>query len=329
MHVMNPNLHRSDIDFYHVFRQFSRSLCHFLLKLLFQDLLYKLDIPFEDPRALEIADYLMEFISYHAILASSELATEKGVYSSYKGSKWDRGIFPLDTLELLEQERGQKIDVSRSSRLDWAHLKQYVAQHGMRNSNLMAIAPTATISNIAGTTPSFEPIYKNIYVKANMSGEFTVVNHYLVEDLKKLGLWNGEMLDKLKYFDGSIQSIPEIPAHIKLKYKEAFEIDAIWLLKFTAARGKWIDQAQSHNIFLKGATGKVLNDVYMAAWKMGLKTTYYLRTLAATQIEKSTLDTKFGFTQKREYGLTESAPAVAPEAVQACSIENTDCESCQ
>lgn len=303
----------------------------------FQDALYKLDLAFDDPQALEVADYLMEFISYHAILASSELAAQKGVYGSYKGSKWDRGIFPLDSLALLEQERGMAIDVPRTQRLDWDHLKGYVATHGMRNSNVMAIAPTATISNIAGTTPSFEPIYKNIYVKANMSGEFTVVNHYLVEDLKKLGLWNAEMLDKLKYFDGSIQGIAEIPDHLKHKYKEAFEVDAIWLLKFTAARGKWIDQSQSHNIFLKGATGKVLHEVYMAAWKLGLKTTYYLRTLAATQIEKSTLDTKFGFTQKREYGSVESAPSVEnassneteTELPKACSIENPECESCQ
>jgi ribonucleoside-diphosphate reductase alpha chain len=184
----------------------------------------------------------------------------------------------------------------------------------MRNSNTMAIAPTATISNISGCFPCIEAIYKNIYVKANISGEFTVVNSYLIEDLKRVGLWNGEMLEQLKYYDGSVQAIPSVPPAIKAKYKEAFETDPIWALRLTAARGKWIDQSQSHNVFMKGTSGKMLNDIYLAAWKMGLKTTYYLRTLAASQIEKSTLDAgKYGFTQKREY----EQPAAATMAAGA------------
>jgi ribonucleoside-diphosphate reductase alpha chain len=194
----------------------------------------------------------------------------------------------------------------------------------MRNSNTMAIAPTATISNISGCFPCIEPIYKNIYVKSNISGEFTIVNAYLVRDLKDLGLWNGDMLDQLKYYDGNISLIPQIPAELKEKYQEAFEIDPVWCLKMTAARGKWIDQSQSHNVFLKGVSGKKLSEVYQTAWRLGLKTTYYLRTLGATQIEKSTLDSsKFGFTQKREYTQplaaqgAEQAPAVAAPTADA------------
>ena len=267
----------------------------------FQDALFELGVPFASETALEFADATMEWISYHAILASSELAAERGSYPSYPGSKWERGIFPVDTLDLLEAERGVPVEVSRTQRLDWAPVREHVRRFGMRNSNTMAIAPTATISNISGCFPCIEPIYKNIYVKANISGEFTVVNEYLVEDLKRLGLWQPEMLDKLKYLDGNIAAIEEIPQELKDKYVEAFDVDPIWALRVTAARGKWIDQSQSHNVFLKGASGKQLSEVYQAAWRVGLKTTYYLRTLAASQIEKSTLDTKFGFTQKREY----------------------------
>ncbi len=297
-----------------------------------QNAMFMLDIPFTDPKALEFSDNLMELISYHVILSSSQLAKEYGAYPSYKGSKWDRNIFPVDTLDLLEKERGVPVEISRSSSLDWAPVREHVKQHGMRNSNTMAIAPTATISNISGCFPCIEPIYKNIYVKANMSGEFTVVNEYLVSDLKKLGLWNQDMLDTIKYHDGSIQMIPSIPQHLKDKYKEAFEIDPEWLVKITAARGKWIDQSQSHNIFMQGTSGKKLNDIYMTAWKSGLKTTYYMRTLGASQIEKTSLDSKkFGFTQKREYATIEEAvdkTTQAPEGA-SCSIENQDCESCQ
>lgn len=297
----------------------------------FQDALFKLDLPFESQSALQFADTSMEFISYHAILASSDLAKEKGVYESFKGSKWDRGIFPIDTLNLLEEERGMKIPLSRQETLDWTQVRMQVKQVGMRNSNVMAIAPTATISNIVGCFPCIEPIYKNIYVKANMSGEFTVVNSYLVSDLKKLKLWSKEVLDQIKYYDGNIQLIPQIPQHLKDKYKEAFQIDPLWAIMVSAVRGKWIDQSQSHNIFINTVSGKLLYDVYLYAWKLGLKTTYYLRTLAASQIEKSTLDAaKFGYTQKREYAQVPQSqePAQAVQ-IKACRIADPTCEACQ
>ena len=311
-----------------------------------QDALFKLDLPFDSPKALNFSDQLMEQISFHAISASSDLAKERGAYESFKGSKWDRGIFPLDSLTLLEEQRGQNIDVNKITSLDWEGLKAKVKENGMRNSNTMAIAPTATISNIAGCYPCIEPIYKNIYVKANMSGEFTVVNNYLINDLKALNLWSKDMLDKIKYFDGNLDHIEELPEDMKNKYKEAFSIDPVVLLKHTSVRGKWIDQSQSHNVFMQGVSGKKLSEIYTAAWKLGLKTTYYLRTLAASQIEKSTLDAnKFGYTQKREYKKVEEGAAVeeqqsvnnksesteAPgsEVASACSIMDPDCEACQ
>ncbi|MDO8467928.1 MAG: ribonucleoside-diphosphate reductase subunit alpha [Nanoarchaeota archaeon] len=268
----------------------------------FQDALYMLDIDFGSPEAVTFADKSMELVSYYAILASSELAKERGKYESYSGSKWDKGIFPLDTLNLVEEERGLKINVSRDESLDWTPVRMHVKQFGMRNSNVMAIAPTATISTISGCYPCIEPIYKNIYVKANMSGEFTVVNPYLIEDLKKNGLWNQEMLEQLKYYDGNVGLIAGIPDELKRKYKEVFDIDAKHLIDITAARGKWIDQSQSFNLFIKGVSGTKLSETYLYAWEKGLKTTYYLRSLAASQIEKSTLNAeKYGFTQKREY----------------------------
>ncbi|MDA8020722.1 MAG: ribonucleoside-diphosphate reductase subunit alpha [Thermoanaerobaculia bacterium] len=327
----------------------------------FQDTLFLKDLAFESEAALDFADATQEWISYHAILASSELAAERGSYGSFEGSKWHRGILPVDTIDLLEQERGVPVEVSRTQRLDWDVLRQHIAEHGMRNSNTMAVAPTATISNISGCFPCIEPIYKNIYVKANISGEFTIVNRYLVDDLKALGLWDGDMLDRLKYYDGDISRIDDIPQHLKEKYKEAFDVDPVHCLRLTAARGKWIDQSQSHNVFMQGKSGKKLQEIYLAAWKMGLKTTYYLRTLAATQIEKSTLDaTKFGYTQKREYdqvaakargdaaAKTPERPVGAPPAgatgrpmqepaplhskqpePQLCRIDDPDCEACQ
>lgn len=320
-----------------------------------QDAFYKMNVHFASPQALEVSDYIMETVAYYAILASSGLAKERGTYQSYKGSKWDRNIFPQDTLALLEQDRGLEIPVNKAGKRDWTPVRAQVKAHGMRNSNCMAIAPTATISNIVGCFPCIEPIYKNLYVKANMSGEFTVVNKYLVEDLKQLGLWDTQMLDYLKYYDGSVQMIEAIPAHLKEKYKEVFEIDPEWLIEVTAARGKWIDQSQSHNVFMKGVSGKQLNDIYIKAWRMGLKSTYYLRTLAASQIEKSTLDAKkFGFTQKREYGTVDASTVTAQETVTlnagaqevesekvsvtsdqvmpatACSLSSDpDCEVCQ
>ncbi len=322
----------------------------------FQDALYNLDINFDSDEAVEFADRSMEIISYYAILASSELAKEKEPYSSYNGSKWDRGIFPVDTLNLLEEERGMKVDVDRTEHLDWTAVRQHVKEHGMRNSNVMAIAPTATIGNISGAYPCIEPIYKNIYVKANVTGEFTVVNHYLVQDLKKLNLWNDEMLDQLKYADGDLSKIGSVPDKLKEKYKEAFEVDVRRMIDITAARGKWIDQSQSFNLFVRGVSGKKLDDAYTYAWSKGLKTTYYLRSMAATQIEKSTLDAqKFGFTQKRDVKEISATPkavlekpvdesgkislvvekpvaavAEAPKAPpKLCLIEDPDCESCQ
>lgn len=292
----------------------------------FQDMLYKYDCTFEEAQACELADEVMEFIAYHALLTSSNLAKERGVYQSYKGSKWDRGIFPQDTLDLLEQERGSTIPIKRGGKLDWKPVRDHIKKYGMRNSNTMAIAPTATISNISGCFPCIEPIYKNLYVKANMSGEFTVVNKYLIEDLKKLDMWNQDMLDQLKYYDGSVQYIEAIPQHLKDKYKEAFEIDPMALVHLTAVRGKWIDQSQSHNVFIKGVSGKKLSDVYMTGWQLGLKTFYYLRSLGASQIEKSTLDAKkFGFTQKRQY----ASSGTDNTSNKTCSVENVDCESCQ
>ena len=252
------------------------------------DALYMLDINFDSEEAVKYNDEMMEAISYYAILGSAELARERGAYSTFKGSKWDRSILPLDTLSLLDVERGEHIDVNRTSTLDWAPVRAAIREYGMRNSNCMAIAPTATISNIVGAFPCIEPIYKNLYVKSNLSGEFTVINQYLVADLQKLGLWDAQMVSEVKFHDGSIQKIDRIPQRIRDKYKEVFEISPEWVIKAAAVRGKWIDQSQSVNIFIKGASGKVLNDTYMLAWKKGLKTTYYLRTLGATSIEKST-----------------------------------------
>lgn len=311
-----------DLNFYPTIEAKNSNLKHRPLGLGimgFQDTLFKQNIAFSSSEAREFADRSMEKISYYAISASAKLAQERGAYASYKGSKWDRGIFPLDTIDILETERGVPVEVTRTSMLDWKKLKEFVALSGMRNSNVMAIAPTATISTIAGCYPCIEPIFKNIYVKSNVSGEFTIVNTYLVDDLKKLGLWNQSMLDELKYYDGDLERIARIPINIKNKYKTAFELDPEWLLQITAARGKWIDQSQSHNVFFKGTSGQKLNSIYMSAWKYGLKTLYYCRTLGATQVEKATLDAKtYGFTQKREY-----------QATAACKLDAESCESCQ
>jgi ribonucleoside-diphosphate reductase alpha chain len=269
----------------------------------FHDALYQQNINFDSEEMVDFADYSMEVISYYAILGSSMLAKERGAYSTFRGSKWDRGIFPVDTIALLEEQRGTEIPVPRTSRLDWTAVREHVAMYGMRNSNTMAIAPTATISNISGAIPSIEPIYKNIYVKANISGDFVVINHYLVEDLKALGLWNEDMIAQLKFNDGRIGEIPGIPQNLKDKYKEVFEIDPKWLIKAAAYRGKWIDQSQSLNVFYGGKSGKDINDIYIYAWEMGVKTTYYLRTMAASQVEKSTVNTaQFGQTHNRTQG---------------------------
>lgn len=321
-----------DINYYPVQETRNANLRHRPIGLGmmgFQDALFKQNIAYDDPKALEFADSITERFSYNAILGSSKLAKERGAYSTYKGSKWDKGILPHDTMQILEKERGMAIETTKECRLDWEPVRKHVKEFGMRNSNTMAIAPTATISNIAGCFPCIEPLYSNMYVKANMVGEFTVVNSYLVDDLKKVGMWNQDMLDEIKFYDGSIQQIVGVPESLKSKYKGAFEIDPLWLIKVTAARGKWIDQSISHNVFMKGVSGQKLHDIYMTAWKSGLKTTYYLRTLGASQIEKSTLDAKkYGFTQKRNLNTNNAAEEVEPKT--SCSISSDpDCDVCQ
>ena len=313
-----------DINFYPTIEAKQANLVHRPIGLGImglQDALYQLDLAFDSDEAVDFSDRAMEFVSYHAILASSELAREKGAYKSYRGSKWDRGVFPLDTLGLLEEERGMPINVSRTAHMDWSVVRAHVKEYGMRNSNCMAIAPTATISNIAGCLPSIEPIYKNLYVKSNQSGEFTIINHYLVNDLKQEGLWASSMVEQLKYFDGDIQFIPEISEQLKSKYKETFQIHPQWLLRHAAARSKWIDQSQSLNLFLSTTSGKFISDVYMDAWHRGLKTTYYLRTLGASAIEKSTLDI-----HKR---VRSVEPIVTITETNVCSLDDPNCEACQ
>lgn len=290
-----------------------------------QDALYKLGLNFDSDEGVRFSDESMEAIAYHAILSSALLAKERGTYETYKGSKWDRGILPQDTLNLLEQERGMKIDVPRHETLNWQLVREAVRTWGMRNSNTMANAPTASTANIAGCYPTIEPIYKNLYVKSNMAGDFMVVNDYLVEDLKKLGLWSADMLEKIKYYDGSVQEIEEIPQAIRSKYKEAFEIESQWLIKAAAHRGRWIDQSQSLNIFYGGTSGKVLSDIYRYAWSLGLKTTYYLRTLGASRIEKSTVNmAKFAGTSKSDTSVAAthgSTATIVEETVQITAVE--------
>ncbi len=301
-----------------------------------QDAFYMLDLPFDSDEAVDFSDKIQEAISYYAIQASCELAKERGTYESYKGSLWDRGIFPQDTIDILEKERGMPVECRRGETLEWSKLRELVKEHGMRNSNTMAIAPTATISNISGVFPCIEPIYKNMYVKSNLSGEFTIVNAYLIEDLKKLGLWNSDMSEKIKYFDGSIQDIEEIPEKMRAKYKEVFEIHPTWLVRHAAARGRWIDQSQSLNIFVRGVSGKDLNDIYTMIWKTGLKTSYYLRSLGISQVEKSTVDaSKFGFTHQRDLKSSTASQATAVKTAPSssdviCSILNgPECDACQ
>ncbi len=345
-----------DINFYPVKEAKNSNLKHRPVGLGlmgFQDALYLLGINFDSEDCIKFADESMEVVAYYAILSSSELAKEKGAYESYKGSKWDRGLLPQDTIKLLEEERGEKIDVSKTEIMNWQKVREHIKKYGMRNSNCMSVAPTATISNICGVIPAIEPIYKNIYVKSNISGDFTVVNSYLIEDLKKLNMWDYEMLGKLKYQDGSIQNITEIPQELKDKYKETFEIDSRWLIKAAAYRGKWIDQSQSVNIFFKGSSGKEISDIYFYAWEMGLKTTYYLRTLAASQVEKSTVNTtQHGSTHIRNQELKVNSVKMEEKkktdfkakfatynnksiiekegkGPKLCKILDPDCESCQ
>ena len=281
-----------DINYYAVKKARDSNLRHRPVGLGvmgFQDALYELRIPYASQEAVEFADVSMEAICYHAYWASTDLAKERGKYSSYKGSLWDKGVLPIDTLDLLEKARGGYVEVDRSTTLDWDALRQKIKTDGMRNSNCTAIAPTATISNIIGVDASIEPCFGNLSVKSNLSGEFTVINHYLVRDLKRLGLWDDVMVMDLKHFDGSLRPIDRVPQDIKALYATAFEVETTWLVEAASRRQKWIDQAQSLNIYMAGASGKKLDDTYKLAWLRGLKTTYYLRTQSATHAEKSTV----------------------------------------
>ncbi|MDA8752840.1 ribonucleoside-diphosphate reductase subunit alpha, partial [Halieaceae bacterium] len=291
----------------------------------FQDALYKQHLAYGSEQAVEFADRSMEAISYYAIEASSELAAERGRYSSYDGSLWSQGIFPIDSLDILVEQRGADyIQVDKSQTLDWDALRGLVKERGMRNSNVMAIAPTATIANITGVSQSIEPTYQNLYVKSNLSGEFTVVNPYLVNDLKARGLWDGVMVNDLKYYDGSVQAVDRIPQDLKQIYATAFEVEPRWLVDAASRRQKWIDQAQSLNLYINNASGKKLDITYRMAWYSGLKTTYYLRSLAATGTEKSTIDT--GTLNAVSRGEQTAGPAPVPAA---CSLDDPDCEACQ
>jgi ribonucleoside-diphosphate reductase alpha chain len=280
----------------------------------FQDALYQMDICYQSEQAVEFADLSMEYISYFAISASSELAKERGAYKTFEGSLWSKGILPIDSIEFLNKYRGIYLNQDTSQRLDWDNLREKVRNQGMRNSNVMAIAPTATISNICGVSQSIEPTYQNLYVKSNLSGEFTVVNHHLVNDLKQANLWDIVMVNDLKYFNGSLQEIDRIPQHIKDKYATAFEIDPKWLIDSASRRQKWIDQGQSLNLYIANPSGKKLDQIYKTSWLSGLKTTYYLRSLAATDTEKSTIN---------------RGKLNAVKVANTCSIDDPSCESCQ
>jgi ribonucleoside-diphosphate reductase alpha chain len=286
----------------------------------FQDSLYKQRIPYASEQAVEFADVSMEMISYYAISASTELAEERDRYDSYEGSLWDQGVLPIDSLKILRETRGEDFfDVNMEQRLDWDNLRARIKQTGMRNSNVLAIAPTATIANISGISASIEPTYQNLYVKSNLSGEFTVVNPYLVNDLKKLNLWDDVMVNDLKYYEGSVQKIDRVPDEIKYLYATAFEMEPRWLVDAASRRQKWIDQAQSLNLYVAEASGKKLDITYRMAWLRGLKTTYYLRALAATTTEKSTVS---------DNSLNKVSNETVPVPM-ACSLDDPDCEACQ
>ncbi|WP_109483610.1 ribonucleoside-diphosphate reductase subunit alpha [Paraburkholderia sp. C35] len=281
-----------DINYYAVAKARNSNLKHRPVGMGimgFQDCLHLLRTPYASQEAVEFADRSMEAVCYYAYWASTELAEQRGRYSTYRGSLWDRGILPQDSVKLLADARGGYVEVDSSETMDWASLRSRIATHGMRNSNCVAIAPTATISNIIGVSACIEPTFQNLYVKSNLSGEFTVVNDYLVRDLKARGLWDEVMVADLKYFDGSLSRIDRVPGDLRAIYATAFEVDATWLVEAASRRQKWIDQAQSLNIYMAGASGKKLDEVYKLAWLRGLKTTYYLRTMAATHVEKSTV----------------------------------------
>ena len=294
----------------------------------FQDCLHVLRVPYASDEAVEFADRSMEAVSYYAYLASSDLAEERGRYASYRGSLWDRGILPQDTLELLRSERGGHVEVDGSVTLDWDSLRDRIKVHGMRNSNCLAIAPTATISNIIGVSACIEPTFQNLYVKSNLSGEFTVVNEYLVRDLKERGLWDEVMVADLKYFDGNLARIDRVPAELRSIYATAFEVDPTWLVECASRRQKWIDQVQSLNIYIANASGKKLDETYRLAWLRGLKTTYYLRTVGATHAEKSTVKSGQLNSVPTDGGMS-AASAADVDAAKFCSIDNPECEACQ
>ena len=331
-----------DINYYAVAKARNSNLKHRPVGLGimgFQDCLHLARIPYGSQAAVEFADRSMEAVCYQAYWASTELAQERGRYSSYPGSLWDQGILPHDTLKLLADQRGGYVDIDMSTSLNWDALRERVRTYGMRNSNCVAIAPTATISNIIGVDACIEPTFQNLYVKSNLSGEFTVVNQHLVRDLKARGLWDQVMVADLKYFDGSVQAIDRIPADLKALYATAFEVDTQWIIEAAARRSKWIDQAQSLNIYMAGASGKKLDDTYKLAWLRGLKTTYYLRTMSATHAEKSTVKSgKLNAVQQPAGGAPISATATAQRSVvppmaatdiKFCAIDDPGCEACQ
>ena len=339
-----------DINYYAVKKARDSNLRHRPVGLgvmAFQDSLYKLRLPYASQAAVDFADQSMEAICYYAYWASTELARERGRYSSYAGSLWERGILPLDTLDMLARERGGYVEVDRSSTLDWDALRRKIAADGMRNSNCVAIAPTATISNIIGVDASIEPCFGNLSVKSNLSGEFTIINHSLVHDLKRLGLWDDVMVMDLKHFDGSLAPIDRVPRDIKALYATAFEVETHWLVEAAARRQKWIDQAQSLNIYMAGASGKKLDDTYKLAWVRGLKTTYYLRTMSATHAEKSTVTagrmnavssgngapqagaTTIGALEKAAVAARMQLSESAATDVKFCGVDDPTCEACQ
>jgi len=321
-----------DINYYAVAKARNSNLKHRPVGLGimgFQDCLHLLRVPYASDEAMRFADASMEAVCYHAYWASTELARERGRYSSFRGSLWDRGILPQDSLKLLRDERGGYVEVDESQTMDWEALRARIREHGMRNSNCVAIAPTATISNIIGVSASIEPDYQNIYVKSNLSGEFTVVNEQLVNDLKELDLWDDVMVSDLKYFDGSLAKIDRVPPALRSLYATAFEVETTWIVEAGARRQKWIDQAQSLNIYMAGASGKKLDETYKLAWTRGLKTTYYLRTLAATSAEKSTGKGGELNAVPTTGGVASAYTAAEPEAPKFCSITDPTCEACQ
>jgi ribonucleoside-diphosphate reductase alpha chain len=311
-----------DINYYAVDKARNSNLRHRPVGLGimgFQDCLHKLRLAYASPEAVEFADRSMEMVAYAAYSASNALAEERGRYASFHGSLWERGILPQDTLDILSAERGGYVELDRSASLDWEGLRARIKKHGMRNSNCLAIAPTATIANIVGVSASIEPTYQNLFVKSNLSGEFTVVNDYLVADLKRAGLWDEVMIADLKYFDGNLARIDRAPADLRRLYATAFEVEPKWLVECAARRQKWIDQSQSLNIYMAGASGKKLDETYKLAWIRGLKTTYYLRALGATHAEKST----------SKAGELNAVSMETPEPAKMCAIDKPDCEACQ